>query len=192
LDTIILNITQLFNTLRENALSALVIIGLLWGIHLLNILSRKRLNRLGIYPRHIAGLPGIVCSSFLHGGFDHLFFNSVPLFVLLDFMLTTGVQQCLQITLIIIVISGSLTWLFGRRGIHIGASSLIMGYLSYLLVDAYQYPSIKAWALGAICLYYFGSFLFSIFPSEEKTSWEGHLFGLMAGIAAIYLNSIIT
>lgn len=191
MDSFINNLTQLFLALKENALTALMVIGLLWAIHFINIVMRHRLNLLGLYPRKISSIPGIFFSPFLHGGFEHLFFNSIPLFVLLDFMLLNGIQNCIYITFLIIVICGSLTWLFGRRGIHVGASSVIMGYLGYLLIDAYQNPSINTWILGLICFYYFGTFLFSIFPQEEKTSWEGHLFGLVAGIAASYVITIM-
>ncbi|RZP01644.1 MAG: rhomboid family intramembrane serine protease, partial [Flavobacteriales bacterium] len=39
-------------------------------------------NYLGIYPRKLEGLRGILFSPFIHGDTKHLFNNSVPLLVL--------------------------------------------------------------------------------------------------------------
>ena len=40
------------------------------------------LNYLGIYPRKIEGLRGILFSPFIHGDVKHLFNNAIPLLVL--------------------------------------------------------------------------------------------------------------
>lgn len=166
----------------------LKLIGLAWLIQLINYLLGYRLNYFGIYPRHLRGLIGIPCAPFLHGNFDHLFFNTVPFFALSLLMLMAGSSIFLCASLLIILISGALTWLLGRSAIHIGASSLVIGYWSYLLIAAYHQKSLITVGLALICIYYFGSFLLSLIPSNEKVSWEGHLFGFLAGLAANYLT----
>src|SRR5260221_386805 len=110
----------------------------LWVIHFINIILGYRLNILGIYPRHVLGLIGIPCFSFLHGSFNHLFFNSIPLFVLINLVLVEGIQKFFCVSETIILLGGMAVWLFGRRALHIGASCLIMGYWGYLLSHAYQ------------------------------------------------------
>jgi membrane associated rhomboid family serine protease len=175
-----------FLAIKGQLLPAFYLVALLWGILLLNTIVNYRLNWLGILPRHLLGLIGIPFYSFIHGSFNHLFFNSFPLFVLLAFMLTMGLPVFLCATIFIIIANGLALWLFGRMAIHIGASGLIMGYWGYLLLFAYEHPSILSYILAIVCVYYFGSLLLSIFPSEERVSWEGHLFGLLAGIGAAY------
>jgi membrane associated rhomboid family serine protease len=187
LETYLNQIQSAISLVKDNIPLALLLIGFLWGILIVNKLVGYRLNLLGIYPRHLIGLIGIPIHPLLHGGFNHLFFNSIPLFVLLTFVLTGGINSFICITLSITLISGFAIWLFGRRAIHIGASDLIMGYWGYLLVDAYQHPSILTYILAIICIYYFGGLLLSVFPQEERISWEGHLFGLIAGIATAFL-----
>jgi membrane associated rhomboid family serine protease len=184
---IINQLQDVTSSLKANISLALILLGSLWVLLIINKLVGYRLNYLGIYPRHPLGLIGIIFHPFLHGSFNHLFFNSIPLFVLLTFILTASLHTFICITLLIILISGFSIWLFGRRAIHVGASSLIMGYWGYLLVFAYRNPSVLTYALAIVCIYYFSSLLLSIFPSEEKISWEGHLFGLLAGIATTYL-----
>lgn len=171
------------SAMQSNMQLVFEILGVFWVIHFVNFLLGYGLNRLGIYPRHVFGLPGILLSPFLHGDFTHLIFNSLPLFLLLHLMLIFDPYSFFQTTFYIILLSGGLIWLFGRRAIHVGASSLIMGYFGYLLIAVYNTQTIYAWALGAITLYYCGGLFLQLFPSSAKVSWEGHVFGFLAGVA---------
>jgi membrane associated rhomboid family serine protease len=179
-----LSLQQIIQAMQANALVALEILGLLWAIQLVNAAVGYRLNIFGILPRHPFGLIGIFTSPFLHGHWNHLFFNSIPLFLLLVLMLAQGWTQFLNVTLNIMVISGLAVWLFGRKALHVGASGLIMGYMGYLLAQAVRKPDASAIVLGVLALYYCGSILASLLPSDAKTSWEGHVFGFAAGILA--------
>lgn len=102
-------------------------------------------------------------------------------------VLLKGYPTFYAATLIIVLISGIITWLIGRRAFHLGASSLIMGYWSYLLIQAYFERTAMALILGAVSLYYFGGLLLSLFPEEPGVSWEGHVSGFIAGIAAFFM-----
>lgn len=176
-----LALQQLIHTMQMNAIPALEILGLLWGIQLVNAALQYRLNVFGIYPRHPFGLIGIFTSPFLHGHMNHLFFNSIPLFLLLVLMLASGKAHFINVTLNIMVMSGLAVWLVGRKALHVGASGVIMGYMGYLLLQAYFHPSASALLLGVLALYYCGSILVHLFPSGPQTSWEGHVFGFIAG-----------
>jgi membrane associated rhomboid family serine protease len=158
-----------------------------WIVFLLNKIFNNKLLYLGIFPRHLLGLPGIVFSPLLHANFNHLFFNSIPLAVLSNFILMQGVNYYLKVTIAITLISGILIWCFGKPGVHIGASAVITGYWSLLLMHSYQMGTITAIILGGICLYYFAGIFFGIFPGKKGVSWEGHLFGLLAGVIVSYM-----
>lgn len=177
----------LIATIHDNFELLLGIVLGLWALHFINKLLGYRLNYLGILPRTPRGLIGIFFSPFLHGNANHLFFNTFPLLVLACLVLVGGRPLFWEVSITIILISGILIWLFGRRAIHIGASALITGYWGYLLINAYHQPSLMAIVLAIVCVYYFGGLFFGLFPSEDKVSWEGHLFGCIAGIAANYL-----
>lgn len=187
LENLAIAFNEVIDGVKSNFLLLAKVMLLLWGLLFLNVMSGYRLNIFGIYPRRIPGLVGIPCSPFLHGSVQHLFFNSIPLLVLSALILVNGQSYFFQVTVMIIVLSGTLTWLFGRSAFHVGASSLIMGYWSFLLFEAFLQRSVMAIVLAVLCLYYFGSLLINIFPQEEKVSWEGHLFGLLSGIAVSYL-----
>lgn len=179
--------THAISAIKINLPLSVSFIALLFGIQFLNWLTKYRLNILGIWPRKLIGIPGIFCSSFLHGSLGHLIFNSLPLFIFASMILMYGAHIFYMITLAIILISGSLTWIFARPGIHVGASSLIMGYLGFLLYGIYFHENPLSLVVGVVCLYYFGGMITSIFPSENKEiSFEGHFFGVVAGLAAAY------
>jgi membrane associated rhomboid family serine protease len=183
---IINQINNAILSLQEHLPFVLIFLGLLYAIHLINWLIQYRLNILGVYPRKLLGLTGVIFYPFLHSNFNHLFFNSIPLFILASFVLLKGFPTFFCVSITITILSGLGIWLVGRRGFHVGASGLIMGYWSYLLLDAYEQKTIISIAPAIVCLYYFGGFLFHIFPSEVKSSWEAHLFGLLGGLAAAY------
>jgi membrane associated rhomboid family serine protease len=177
------DLSQLISLMQANTVLALKIIALLWAIQFVNALLGYRLTMFGIYPRHPFGLLGIFTSPFIHGSFNHLFFNTIPLFLLLILLLGKGFHTFIVITLNIMILGGLGTWLFGRRALHVGASSVIMGYMGYLLAQAYTQRSASAIILGILALYYCGSILLSLIPNDAKTSFEGHIFGFMAGVA---------
>lgn len=180
-------IELLFSLLKLHAEQTLAILVVIWGIHLANALVGRRLNRFGIWPRHLSGLPGIVLSPLLHANFSHLFFNSFPLFILIDFTYAVAAQRFWVITLEIVLLSGSLVWLLGRNAIHLGASGLIMGYWGFLLALAFYQPSDLNIIVVLIMLYYLGGLVTHLVPSDEKVSFEGHIFGAVAGIAVAFM-----
>ncbi len=152
------------------------------------MILKGRLNILGIHPRTEWGFVGIPFSPFLHGDFSHLIFNAIPLFIFSNFILLQGANLFYMATGIIILISGLLIWLFARPGIHIGASSLIMGYFGFILIDIYLKPTALSIAIGLTALFYFGGMFSSLFPDRDKQiSWEGHVFGFIAGLITAWV-----
>lgn len=158
----------------------------LWGVFFINLMLGKKLLYLGIIPRNILGLPGIIFAPFLHADFNHLFFNMIPLIILSNFILINGVPYFILVSIYIILISGILTWTFAKPGIHVGASSVITGYWALLVSNIYHQGTITAIILGIICVYYFAGIFLSIFPGKKNVSWEGHLSGLISGLIISY------
>ncbi|PZO60393.1 MAG: rhomboid family intramembrane serine protease [Phormidesmis priestleyi] len=165
---------------------------LTWLVSLVNILILNNgLGRLlGIRPRSLIGLLGIVFSPLLHRDIGHLIANTVPFLVLgwlvlLQSRFENG-GDFYVITAIIVLIGGFGTWLLGRDAIHIGASGLIFGYIGFLLAQGYVGPTALTLGLALIVFMLYGSQLWGMIPSasEERISWEGHLFGFVGGIVA--------
>jgi membrane associated rhomboid family serine protease len=159
----------------------------LWIFNIINwLVFRSRLDLLGIYPRSLLGLAGIIFAPFLHANFNHLFFNTIPLFALGMFILALGRTDFIAISVLIALISGLLVWLLGRKCLHIGASGIIAGYFGFLLSLAYFHPTIISIVLALVTIYYFGSIFAGIIPTSAAISWECHLAGFLAGILVMY------
>ncbi|WP_133139050.1 rhomboid family intramembrane serine protease [Legionella genomosp. 1] len=182
LDNLNQSLLLIVSQTKANLNILLIILLVLWSVFFINILLGKRLFYLGIFPRKVIGLPGIFCAPFLHANFNHLFFNSIPLIVLSNFLLINGLEYFLMVTVAITIISGFLIWAFAKPGLHIGASAVITGYWSLLISNIAEQGGLTAIILGIISLYYFAGIFLGVFPGKKGVSWEGHLFGLIAGI----------
>lgn len=189
LSTINQSIELIIQQTQANLKTLVIIIALPWIMYFLVILTNRRLLILGIVPRHLFGLIGIVFAPLLHANFNHLFFNSIPLLVLSNFLLIQGLPYFLSVTSYIALLSGLAIWCFAKPGLHVGASALITGYWAFLVSNIYQQGGVTNIILGLISLYYFAGIFLGIFPSKKGVSWEGHLFGLLAGFATSYLLS---
>lgn len=187
IDQLTTSLDLIIKQTQINAHTLAIIVSIPWVVFFINNLTGKRLLMLGIYPRHAIGLPGIFFAPFLHVNFNHIFFNSIPLVVLSNFLLINGLPYFLKVTFLIIILSGILIWCFAKPGLHVGASAVITGYWALLVSDIYHQGTLTAIILGIISVYYFAGIFLGIFPSKKGVSWEGHLFGLLAGIATSYL-----
>lgn len=170
------------HTIVEELRGVLLFIGIIWAVFLIGLVLPADINSLGLYPRSLRGLVGIVSSPFLHGDFAHLLGNTVPLFVLL-ILLAGSRANSWVIVASIVLLGGCLLWLFGRPVIHVGASGLIYGLIAFLvvsgLIERRPIPLAIAVVVGFL---YGGTFFSGIIPSlGSQVSWDGHLLGAVAG-----------
>lgn len=179
---------NLIVTQTQNNLYTLGVILLIpWSLFFITYFINNKILLLGIIPRHIWGLPGVLFAPLLHANFNHIFFNSIPLLVLSNFILIGGLKYYLIVTLFITVLSGLAIWCFAKPVLHVGASALITGYWGFLISNIYQNGTLTTIILGLLSLYYFAGIFLGIFPREKGVSWQGHLFGLLAGLGTSYL-----
>ena len=105
--------------------------------------------------------------------------------------LATGIRRYATASVIIVGLGGLLLWLFafGSDEIHIGASGWVFGLFGYLVANAWfeRRPISILTALVAIALY--GTTVLFGFLPRTGVSWEGHLFGAVAGVIAAYFVS---
>ena len=148
-----------------------------------NLFWQGHLAQHGIIPRHVAGLTGILWAPFLHASFQHLAANTFPLLVLGAIICARGKGQFAIVTVGGILLGGILTWLFARNACHIGASGLIFCYFGYLASLAWFNRTFGTLCLSVVCIVAFGGMIRGIFPTLTAISWEGHLAGLVAGVA---------
>ena len=154
----------------------------LWVIFWSDRTFNLNLNDFGIYPRDLVGLRGIIFSPFLHGSMEHLYNNSIPIFILLSALRYFYREQFWSVVVFGILLSGFITWVIGRESHHIGASSLIYVLVSFIFFKGIRTKYYRLVALSLLVITIYGSMVWYIFPNiEEGISWEGHLGGLITG-----------
>lgn len=189
---IISTLLDAIEQIQTNIPEILNLIAIAWAVQVANMFLNYRLNIFGIIPRHVIGLPGIFLSPFLHGSINHIFMNSLFFFAMACMVSLHGMQTFTAVSISIVVISGTLVWMFARLASHVGASGLIMGYWSYVMIKAYFDPQFIDVISAILGMYYFGvDLLASVAPGKRGVSVEGHVAGLLAGaVTAMFFPQI--
>ena len=157
---------------------------LIWTIEVIDSVALDDwLQRHGIEPREPKGLGGILWTPFLHSDFGHVASNSVPLLALGGLVAARGMQYWARVTVVVILGGGALTWALAGSGNHIGASGVTFGYLGAILGAAVFERRPHALAPALLVLGFYSGLLVGLVP-QDAISWEGHLFGMLTGIAA--------
>ena len=143
----------------------------------------------GIYPKETKGIMGILTSPLIHADWGHLFANTFPLLFLLWCLLYFYRDLGIGILFFIWIVSGILTFIIGKPGWHIGASSIIYSLAFFLFFSGILRKHVPLVALSLLVTFLYGSLVWNMFPqfASSTTSWEGHLGGAAAGIAAAIL-----
>lgn len=180
-------------TIGNNLKGQIIVLGgIVLAFWLLEIIDafifRQALNGLGVRPRTVDGLWGILLAPLLHGNFAHLAANTFPFLVLGWFVMVQSMGRFWVVTAVTILVSGLGMWLFGEtNSVHIGASGLIFGYFGYLLLRGYFERSASAiiWSVVVVLLY--GGMIWGVLPGRIGISWQAHLFGFVGGGLSAYL-----
>lgn len=143
-----------------------------------------RISEIGIVPRTADGLRGIPLWPLLHASFGHVLSNTLPMAVLGGVIAIQGGRALLKVSAIVVLVSGVGVWVFARPGIHVGASGLVFGYFGYLVARAWYRRSFSAVLVAVLVAFFYGGLIFGVLPTFGFVSWEGHLFGLLAGVLA--------
>ncbi|GAA1119515.1 rhomboid family intramembrane serine protease [Arthrobacter flavus] len=170
---------------RKGLLTVGVFAALLWAIHLVNVLTGARLiGWLGIDPREVSGLDGVLFAPLLHAGVGHLLSNTLPLLVLGFLTFLEGTRRFAIAVAASWLGSGIGVWIFGG-GLTIGASGVVFGLFAYLMVRGFYNRSLRQILLALVVFLMYGSILWGILPSAgSNVSWQAHLFGAVGGVLA--------
>jgi len=175
---------------RERLMPFMVVGGLaalMWLVELIDLIPGVDLDQWGIQPRTLSGLIGVVTAPFLHDGIGHLLSNTIVFLVLGCIIAASGTVRFVQVTVIVMAVSGLGTWLLAPSGtITIGASGLVFGYLTYLLARGLFEVRVTylVVALGVLVLY--GGVLWGLLP-RPGISWQAHVMGAIGGVLAARL-----
>ena len=171
----------------------LILVTLMWLVKIIEISLDIDLGRWGIAPHTAKGIIGILTLPFLHGSWEHLLSNTVPILVL-----GTALYYCYptlanRVMLITYLGSGLLTWCIGNPdATHIGASALVYGLNLFLITSGFIRGNRMLIVIALIMVFLYGSFIWGMIPAlaiPQNISWEGHLSGALIGVLlALFLR----
>ena len=165
-----------------------LLVGLMWVSEVVDTALTGELDQYGIIARQPDGLFGIITAPFLHMGFGHLISNTLPLVTLGLLIAVSGARRLAAVSAIIVILGGFGTWLISPPNtITIGASGLVFGYAAYLIARGIFNRRISQVLIGVVVVLVWGSALLSGLLPQDGISWQGHLFGGIAGIFAAWV-----
>jgi len=171
---------------KQSFFIPLAFVAFLWLIKIVETMAGLSFSKLGVYPREIEGMIGIVLSPFIHGSFTHLFSNSWPL-VMLGFIIMHSYRKIsYELIFWIFLISGIGTWVIGRPSHHIGASGVVYGFAFFIFFSGVFRKDIKSMALALLVVFLYGGMVWGLLPIKEGMSFEGHIAGAFAGVVCAY------
>ena len=157
----------------------------------------ESLPKLGVHPREIHGLLGIITAPFFHsthnidGQIDvsHILNNSIPFLLLGTVLFMHFKDLSYQIFIWLFIGTGLWLWSFGRPANHIGASGIVYALFGFISVSGFLRKNKNLLSLSMLTVFLYGSMIWGIFPTDPKISWEGHLSGLAIGVVlAVYFR----
>lgn len=159
----------------------------MWIVFLLSFLLNEDFSRMGLLPRNLVGLLGIITSPLIHADFSHIFSNTIPLIILGWIIFSVYPKLSYLLFVFIYLLTGLLVWIFARQVYHIGASGLVYGFVSFLFFSGIFRRDNKSIALALVITFLYGGLVWGMIPGLKGISWESHLFGAITGLLAAYM-----
>lgn len=157
---------------------------LILTIYFSEILIGIDLGFLGIYPRSVHGLIGILTGPVIHGSYFHLISNAVPILILGAVLFYFYDRVAIKVFLMCYFPTGILVWIFANPSYHIGASGLIYGIAFFLMTFGVFRKEVYSLIISIIVVFFYGSMIYGIYPGQPGVSWESHFFGALMGIVS--------
>lgn len=159
----------------------------MWMVYLISLSLNLDLGRMGILPRDMIGILGIISGPIVHANFSHLLSNTMPLLILGWAIFFFYSKVSYKSFIVIYALTGLLVWLFAREVYHIGASGIVYGLVSFLFFSGIFRRDNKSIAIALIVTFLYGGIVWGVLPGQKGISWESHLFGGIAGIITAFI-----
>lgn len=170
--------------IRKSLLIPVIFVLIIWIIKIIETMAGISFVIYGVNPGSISGLIGVLAFPLIHGSWEHLFSNTLPVLLLSMGVLYFYKSSGIKVLLMAYFIPGICIWLFGRESYHVGASAVIYSLAAYLFFSGIIKRDKRAITLALIVTFFYGGLVWGVLPLKKGISWEGHLFGALTGIAA--------
>jgi membrane associated rhomboid family serine protease len=155
---------------------------LMWAVFSFEFFWQIDLTFLGIMPRTLWGLVGVVTAPMIHGGIEHLISNTFPLLFLGSALFFFYQRIGRDVFMRCYFITNLLVWLFSpRQSFHIGASGLIYGLSAFLIFFGLLRKDFISLFISIVVILTYGGIFYGVLPTDPRLSWESHLAGFIVG-----------
>lgn len=147
------------------------------------------------------GLKGIILSPLLHGSWEHLLSNSLPIGVLLFLLYEFYPELASKVFFRGWLFTGALIWLLPPSlffdSIYtciIGASGLVYMLAFFLFFSGVFRWNVKLLTISLLVVLYYGSLIWGMLPEElfsqlqepSRISWQAHAAGAIVGVGLAF------
>ena len=162
---------------------------LTWVLYLLDRRKKGQLkDKYALTPQSSPKPAHLFTHAFFHGDEDHLWGNTphLLLFAGISALLVSSAQAFFMATVVILLVEGVGTWLFGPPKGHIGASGLLFGYYAFLLGICWFLAQIWSIIIIVAMLIFFGPMVYNnmVKKGSANTSLLMHRLGFIGGLVA--------
>lgn len=167
---------------KESVFYPIGFVVFLWAIKIYESLFSVDFTEYGILPEKVSGLKGIITGPLVHGDFNHLFSNTIPLLISAIGIIYFYRKIAVKAILIIYIATGLGVWIAARDAYHIGISGVVYGLVAFLFFSGVFRKDTRSIAVSLIVIFLLGGMIYGIFPTDSKISWESHLIGALSGV----------
>lgn len=176
----------------------------MWFVFMLQIHGLFENCSGAIIPLEPEGLKGIFFAPLLHGGFEHIIGNSVPIAILMFLLYQFYPKVANLVFFLGWVLTGLIVWLLppidfftGQYSYTcvIGASGLVYLMAFFLFFSGLFRWDMKLLAISLVVALYYGGLIWGMLPEElfshlsepSKISWQTHLAGAIIGSVMAFM-----
>jgi len=142
---------------------------------------------LGIYPRTIHGLTGLLFAPLIHADIAHLMANLLPLWLAMFGIFVFYPNIALRVLFFNAFFTSFLVWLIARPNIHIGTSGVLYGLNAFLLFSGLIRWEKRALTFAMVVLTLNQGIILGMLPTDTTVSYESHISGFCIGIAQAFV-----
>lgn len=179
------------NNWLESLIFPLIVVAVMWLIALIELMFGVNWYWLGVLPRTLEGLKGIIFAPLIHSGFSHLISNSIPFLVAGTLIMQYYKSVAFRGFALMYFITGILVWAFARNGIdhatyHIGASGVVYAMVSFIFFSGLVVRNRLTIVLALVMIFLYSGMIQGIVPNQAGISWESHLIGGIVGAVVAF------
>ena len=156
----------------------------MWLVFSVEYFLQVDFGNYGILPRTREGLIGILMGPLLHGSFQHLMSNTIPLLVLGGTLFFFFQDIASRIFFYCYLFTNILVWVFARPYYHIGASGLVYALASFLVFYGFFQRNFKSVIISLVTVFLYGGLASNLLLFDARVSWESHLLGAVVGFTS--------